>query len=418
MAQDIYGELAALRQSHEILRRSVERSIGRAILAERKRTEAEMDRRLQTGSLTGRQWPTRSRQPNQPSLETPLLDRMNDVVSEGQGWGAVEEEPGVAFYDLLVNHLPNATFGQHPPIPDDAISNINPLPGRWELVRTGTAIVAFWREGSASGGYVELSMSAGAAGDELLFERIIRVPPSTLNHRPAGIYVVTENSAASEPFDTQLRIKAQYMTADAVTLTGTEDSINASLWVVDVGNTFTVYPNDGITPDDAAYVRIRVGLSRAASTTAATAVLFLYAVGIVYAQYETLVASQHHPLGIEPPGRLKKEGGQSTWQHDITAPEPYIGQEDDYTIIETDDPGAIELRAKSTSGAQGGYIRANADRGLWLVPLASSPLVDPGHFAIYALSDGHVYGQDEAGNEYQLDSGGGASRAFSWFTGG
>lgn len=402
-------EFEALRASHELLRSTVQRSAIRAILRERQQTQAAMDTRLKRGTLTGAKWDTRSRQPDPPQIGTALLDRMNDVISEGRGVGAMDEEPGAPFYDLMVGHLPNGSFSLPPPLPDDDITNINPLPGRWELVRTGTAITARSVVGGAAGRHIDFTMAAGAAGDELLLERIIRIPPSTFGRSPVAVIVEAQSA---DFISAQLRIKAQFLQDDMETTTGAEATQNIALNALDLPNVLTLYPEDGATPTDAAYLRVRVGMNRAGATTGTTGTLSLYAVRLTLGVDVSLFPNLNDPFGstgVEPGAIYKTVGSMWLWQT-LASGGSGIELGDDIAFTPVDDAQFF---------LSSGGVKVSASEGLQIGDVGTTPTPPPGFYAVYAKPDGELYGQNAAGTEVPISGGtGGASRAFAFFMGG
>lgn len=401
-------EFEALRASHDILRRVVERSAMRAILRERLQTEAAMAARLRQGTLTGGQWNTRSRQPDGPvPLGTPLIERMTDVMSEGQGFGAMDEEPGVTFYDLIVSHMPNGSFSQPPPHPDDDLSNINPLPGRWELVRTGTAITARSVAGGAAGRFIRFTMVAGAAGDELLLERIIRIPPSSFGKSPVGVVV---DSISPDFLAAEMRLRAQFLQADGETTTGAEATLTLQLNTLDLPNTNVLFPEDGATPTDAAYVRVRIGLARAAAATSATATMDLTGVRLALGQDVMFIPNLTDPFGATgvTPGIIYKNAGDVVIAQQV---------EPGGSVIDLDDSIGFTPVDNIDFWVSNGWVDVLASEGFQIGEVGSVPAgVRPGFYAMYVKPDGELYGQNNAGTEVQLSGGGGGgSSAFSFF---
>jgi len=176
---------------------------------------------------------------------------------------------GGAFRRFLQSGVFNGDFALTPYAPSGAITVDNPLP-YWTFVQaSGTAISAasVADAATASGRVLQLTMAAGAAGDDAYIEQIVAINGSAAQnwyHMPFVTFKRT-GSASVECYGF-----AQFLKADGTTTTGS--SYSFAFTNITVYQEISLHPNAGIQPTDAYYLLVRAGLRRAGAATSATAV--------------------------------------------------------------------------------------------------------------------------------------------------
>jgi len=164
------------------------------------------------------------------------------------------------------------------PTPDttvDLADITNKFPG-WSFVQSsGTAITARW-VATTAGGSVVFTMVAGSAGDDSYIEQIVPMSGASADLR--GVSAVAAWATATISNSAEAYITAQYLTGDGSTTTGaaTTGSVGASTLFGGNAYAVSVLPDTtGRIPTAAGYLRIRIGLRRAAAVVGATNVLTL-----------------------------------------------------------------------------------------------------------------------------------------------
>jgi len=164
------------------------------------------------------------------------------------------------------------------PSPDTAsnLSDItNKLPS-WSFVQSsGTAITARW-VATTAGGSVVFTMAAGSAGDDSYIEQIVPMSGASADLR--GATAIAAWASASISNSAEAYTTAQFLTGDGSTTTGaatTGTSLASTINAVGSMTVETLPDTTGRIPDAAGFLRIRIGLRRAAAIAGATNVLTL-----------------------------------------------------------------------------------------------------------------------------------------------
>jgi hypothetical protein len=201
--------------------------------------------------------------------------RIRGVVTTVEGKPVVSTETsspdpdenglGPAIERYVQSAVYNGDWSHPPANPAADVAADNPLP-HWTLVNvSGSAITArVVPDGPAASGYaLRLTMAAGAAGDEIYLEQIVKVMGArgrSFTYLPTGGFLT---GAATS--NAQMYCLGQYLKADGVTPTGapstgiqTTAAIGASTQV----DLQAAPAGNGAVPSDAYYLRIRVGLKR------------------------------------------------------------------------------------------------------------------------------------------------------------
>jgi hypothetical protein len=193
----------------------------------------------------------------------------------------------------------------------DIDNSTNPLP-YWSFVkRSGTAITARVVADSAQAqGYrVDFTMAAGAAGDDSYIEQFIPLVSTrgqSFTHYPAFDWGLGTGGVATRAY-----IECAYFT-EAGSIIGSATTgydTMTSFTPGQVRETGATYNSSGflqVPPTNAAFLRVRIGLSRSAAANGATEVLSIYGAFIGIGRTIVWLADG---LGSTEPGRVGKHNG-------------------------------------------------------------------------------------------------------------
>lgn len=253
---------------------------------------------------------------------------------------------------------------------DDA--NYNPLPA-WLFVPTASgAITCQWiaDTGSGSGGAIRWTLAAGLAGDDAYLQMIIPIESTraqTFTHWPSSQW-----SGATITSSAQFYISSQYLKTDAVTTTGTAHTQYVNFAPVPTSYAPVSQPdNSGVTPSDAAWLRVRIGVRRNTGALTDAGTVDLYEVWDEHGSTFLLITDYAAPATVRP-GSFDQNTGVLE-----VAPGAGVGSDRAFRVI----------------GAH-----------LQLAELAAAPSTPAsGYTAIYALSaDSHLYAKNDAGTVVDL----------------
>jgi hypothetical protein len=252
-----------------------------------------------------------------------IIDRGGITVTDGaltitdEGGSTVMTGGGFSgtWLDYLQTGLYNGNWRKGPTTPasdiTEGLGTSNSVP-YWDFQQaSGTAITARWTADNDSpvGGYMLLSMAAGAAGDDSYFEQYIPITPSkgrTLTIRPNATFVLNALGAGSL---SDYYISGQFYKDDGTTTTGAASTNSNDLSRLDglANDTETIAAAMATTPADAGFLRVRVGLKRDGAATSATASLRIYEVFITAGPEQIFITDVETPANT--PGRIYNSDG-------------------------------------------------------------------------------------------------------------
>jgi hypothetical protein len=287
--------------------------------------------------------------------------------------------------DFILYGVVNGAFAQGPPDPSQNIDPINnELPYWYGPVQvSGGAITCTWAADSSSpSGYnLRFTINAGAASDEAYVEQI--VPIGATRGRLQDVFLRFEMYRVSATGGApQMTVAGQFLTTSGAT-TGSAFTSTSTL-----SADSTLYrkslPTSSAPPGDAAYLRIRCGVTRNTMAASDSAVLDLSSV------------------------RIDKGGGTVLVSEQTSQDTFAAGQ-----IYQTD--GSIVVAAESdvrlnAAGATGRIFLDHA-YGVRIKEVAAPPTPGSGYYSIYPKTDGILYGKNDAGTETPLGGGGTISNA-------
>lgn len=313
--------------------------------------------------------------------------------------GFIDELDTQFMTDFVLYGVYNGAFGALPPggLDTDITAVTNELPG-WPGGVTqvsGTAITAKVVADSASpsGHNLRFTIAAGAAGDEANVEQI--VPVGGVRARRYGyvlrLGVLRVVASGGAPMAT---IECQYLTAAGAT-TGSASSGTATLSADATTYVATQTASTVAPPADAAYLRVRAGVKRNTMTASDTA---------------TIDATDV---------RFERSTG-TVWLADSSSPGTYgvgaVGQAVGALIIQPDyyNGSGGGIQPSLALSAADGTITYTAVTGYHRLtggPIQTQEQAAPatpssGYYAIYAKTDGKLYGKNDAGTEVELGGGG------------
>lgn len=300
-------------------------------------------------------------------------------VSDAESAGEIAFQGPTA--DFILYGVVNGAFAQGPTA--DPTGNIepvnNPLPYWTGPVNvSGGAVTAAMATVSTypSGQGLRFTFNPGAAGDEVYFEQI--VPVGGGNRRRFGdfcriAYVSVSNT--SNNFGVKLAL--QYLTIAGAT-TGTGNSSTLTLTSSGV-NSWT--PSSIQPPTDAAYLRIRIGVLRNTAAITDSAVIDIVDVRREIARGLVAVAEQSDPDTYNF-GVLQQINGRMS-------------------MVPHQSSGTVSFSVSNPAA----YARITG--GHYQVAEQAAPSTpDSGFYAIYAKTDGILYGKNDGGTETALGGGG------------
>lgn len=273
------------------------------------------------------------------------------------------------------------------------INDDNPLPdwtGPTQV--SGGAITASWvADSSSPSGYnLRFTINPGAAGDEAYFEQVVPIggdrSARLWDELLVAFYRVTASGGA--PRGTW---DIQYLKADGTT-TG---SATASFQTLSADTTLYWNNPGALVPTDAAYLRLRLGVRR--NTMAATDTATVDLVNVRVLKF----AGQHFLNDIttasNTPGSLWK-AADVTYLSNSTSTS--LGATANYLYVATNEVGTQAGNVASTLLNSAGFAVVT-------VPLLINEQAAPGtpasgYYAIYAKTDGILYGKNDSGTESPL----------------
>jgi hypothetical protein len=245
----------------------------------------------------------------------------------------------------------------------------------------------------------------GAVGDELYFEQYLPLVGGELRAFGDHVRALFNATGSAGPTEGEGKLSLQYVDADRVaTGNATSSTVNGTAFPQQLG----AYANaqyDESPPADAHELRVRIGARRRATGTQ-THITF-NEVRRMHALERLMLAEQSLP-GDWAPGLIYQAFGEIM----ITPSGGMIGGVD-YT-------GQLRVGPDYVRIATSGDLFLEAGGSLMLTETTTPPVLpDSGYYAVYPKTDHHLYGMDDSGNEYQLDSAGGgggtATRRFAFF---
>lgn len=301
------------------------------------------------------------------------------------GISEVEDAEGVAFTgtsgDAGLYRIANGAFDQPPP---DTATNIelvnNPLP-YWNgpINVSGGAVTGAW---SSPG--LALTLHPGAAGDDTYFEQIVRIPKSRSFMNIPNVIFHCTTALLGTAGSAKAYVTAQYLQADAATTTGAAATGSVTLTAIDaetddIYNVRAAANGTLAAPLDASFLRIRIGIQRDAATAAATGTVDVYNVHLLLSD-SLLYLTEAGAPSTYTAGRIYQNGG-------VLFISPDVGGAADPTIA-----------LNSVSG----LLRLESTGGVGLLEIAAPGTPASGYYAIYAKTDGILYGKNDAGTEVIL----------------
>lgn len=295
--------------------------------------------------------------------------------------------------DFILYGVFNGAFARGPDNPNAAIEiATNPLPdwaGPTQV--SGGAITASWVvDASSPSGYnLRFSIAPGAAGDEAYFEQIVPVG-GTRNRRFASYlravaYRVTASGGAP-----LLVMGTQYLTAGNAT---TGSSVEATTALSADATAYTasgyVATAGAQPPADGYFLRIRIGVRRNTMAAADTATIDLTDVRQDRGAGTVVIAEQTSPDSYGP-GVIIEGSGSMFLRPNASAT----------TLLQIDSfTGNFNIYADND------IYMAGDDVLIKEVAAPGTPA--SGWYAVYAKTDGILYGKDDSGNETVLGGGSG-----------
>ena len=236
-----------------------------------------------------------------------FVDAYGSTVLSGAGFGG-------SWLDFLQSRVYNGNWRAAPPTPGSDITpgegSANQVPS-WNFVEvSGTAIDARWIADSSApvGGYMKLTMAAGAASDEAVFEQYIPVSPSKSQVQNLVVKATFEVDTAGTAANARAIVRRQFYKADGVTTTGPEVTGTMLMSSLAGLDPWTVGTAVLAIPADAGFVRLRVGLQRNTALTSQTCAVRIYEVYTMLGETELYFTDQSVPSN--PPGSISNNNGQ------------------------------------------------------------------------------------------------------------
>lgn len=284
------------------------------------------------------------------------------------------------YTDFVLYGVYNGAFARGPRFdPYGPIDENNPLPD-WDgpTQVSGGAITAAWVDdaSSPSGHNLRFTINPGAAGDEAYFEQVVPVAGTRLQrfgtYQRASFYRVTASGGA--PLAT---VSGQYLKADRTTTTGSSYSATKTL-----SADATLYAVSAVAsggpPADAYFLRIRIDVQRNTMATTDTATVDITDVREDRGGAVVLVPDSADPT--KAPGQVYQLSGFM-----------YASPGDGTGVVQMGGSDHL-LSTKLT------------------IPEISAPgTPGSGYYAIYAKTDGILYGKNDGGTEVALGGGGGST---------
>lgn len=266
--------------------------------------------------------------------------------------------------DFILFGFINGTFSQGPP---DSSANIepvnNPLPYWYGPVNvSGGAVTCKWVADatSPSGQNLRMTFNAGAASDEIYFEQIVPVGGSRSRaHGDRGRANWVKVSSTSDLF--QVTMESQYLTITGAT-TGSSSTSAAVI-------SSTAFLTTSVTTSpatDAYFLRQRIGIKRATAGTTDSCVVDFTDVRRDVARPAWLIADSSDTATYRP-AILDMVSGLVR----INLPTSSTG------FFINDGPVVVDEQAAPSTPATGSY-------------------------ALYAKTDGYLYGKNDGGTEHKL----------------
>ena len=293
--------------------------------------------------------------------------------------------------------------------PNDETNNIedevNPLPDWTGPVNvSGGAITCSWvDDSSGSAKNLRFTMAAGAAADEAYVEQIVRIPHSKAYTIIPTLIAYCPTSLMGTAGNASVFIEAVYLQSDGVTTTGAADTTlgDSTLTLVNAGTgnlrTRNAIPNTtGVVPLDAAFVRIRVGLRRDTAATTDTGGVDITDVRLRGGDIELTVTDDTDSVTYGY-GLIQQTSGQLRIKPaNLTHSGPEINLYAAGIVA-----GDIFITATSDIKFQGGAGSSFIFESLplWAPEIAAPGTPTSGFYAIYAKTDGILYGKNDAGTE-------------------
>lgn len=321
---------------------------------------------------------------------TSLLSTVDDPQSGGFG-------PTTRRF--ITSGVYNSDFNATPANPDSSITNDNRLPF-WTIAQeSGTAFraISVADPTAASGRSIEMTLSAGAAGDEGYLEQIAPVNGSqgrSFVYLPSATY-----KTGAVVNNIEVRCSAQFLLEDGVTTTGTAALAGFTTTSRGANTVFDVQPaanTSGIVPADAYWLRMRVGLRRGAAATTDTVTVTLHEVRFQTGGIQVFVADGSNPTTYGY-GSLYQQGGV-LWvvvnQGGAGGSNPfmYLDATNGNIGITAASTGAVVLRTDNAVG----FFKAGAGQDPYL---AMAERTDPG---VSSTNQGWIYVRDNGAGKSQL----------------
>lgn len=296
--------------------------------------------------------------------------------------GFIDELDTQFMTDFVLYGCYNPTFGATPALGlgTNIAAITNELPGWWGGViqDSGSAVTASVVAATAPSGQVlQFALASGAAGDAGHVSQT--VPIGGFRSLAGGDYVwgyVVADASNTGTFAATLKL--QYVKADKVTTTGGSTTVS---YAIAAGANEAPRLLAGTPPADAAFLKIDIGVKRDAAAISAIGTLAWSEVRVDHSHVFGLFADLKAP-GTFPPVVVSQLNGVfslSGINIDQTTGEVLVT------------PGNLRL---DTGGA-------------FYLPEISAPSTPAsGRYVVYAKSDNHLYGKNDAGTESRLDASG------------
>jgi hypothetical protein len=269
---------------------------------------------------------------------------------------------GPAVRRFITAYIYNGDFSIPPRLPTSDVNDAtNKLPYWSFVVVSGSSVqaVSTVDAANASGRTLVFTMAEGAAGDEGYIEQIVPVNGS---RSQSYIYLPVPSWRTGAVVNgIQVTLSWQFLKQDGVTTTGSAISGAQTTTAIGANTTYDLLLGTGLIPTDAYYVRIRVGVRRAAAAITDTLTVSLCEVRLIV-------------------------GGTQLLQPDGSAPGTYG------SMLLRQDAGVVRLLAGVGSGVQP-FIDLDAVTGeIRLYPFAgSAPQIKLGDSAsLFANKAGYM----------------------------
>lgn len=312
---------------------------------------------------------------------------------------------GGQFSDFVLSRLYNGVFATGPGDPSQNLdvgtsttgSNFMP---NWRFVQSSNTNITAKQVrdlASPSGSNVRFTFASGAAADAAFVEQIVDIGGSRIRAFSGHIRAFALRSSGSASFTAFLETQLLDVDGNAIG----DRSISTATPTTGSSLTHLIGGTTKMPPATARRLRIRAGVTRGAAATSATG-----AIDFAEVRVDTAMASYDIP----------ERGATDSYTPG------YLAQQNGVIYFSPDADGAlagvpvlvIAATGSSVPISGTGIILSDSAARIGSIPLHVSEIATPstpasGFYAVYAKSDSHLYGLNDAGTEVQIDGGGSSS---------